>query len=57
MPIHPQGDQKLLQLETILGTDQGPPKSTKEELYQHIILKIHDEQFAYYCVTHVHHTV
>ena len=34
MPIHPQGDQKLLQLETILGTDQGPPKSTKEELYR-----------------------
>ena len=50
MPHHPRGDQKLLQLETLLDTDQGPPKSTKEMLYhqkiKNVILKISPENFS-----------
>ena len=50
----PQGDQKLLQLETLLETDQGPPKSTKEKLYHNVTippqnLKMRDGQIAYCC--------
>ena len=31
MPHHPQGDQKLLQLETLLDTEQGPQKGQWKE--------------------------
>ena len=33
MPHHPKGDQKLLQLEALLDTDQGFQNSTEEMLY------------------------
>ena len=54
MPHHPQGNQKLLQLETFQDTDQGPPKITKISKLEKFInfldddLAVHNLQLGHF---------
>ena len=48
MPIHPQGDQKLLQFGIISRDRSRSSKKYKRKALLRQNLKIHDEQFAFY---------